>query len=82
MTALPSGFKSFRRFAAPSAAHVRCEMRIRPETAGQSIHADIFFSDESTGRVLCILEDMQGTCSKALNRLAGREIALAVGNAS
>jgi NAD(P)-dependent dehydrogenase (short-subunit alcohol dehydrogenase family) len=83
MTALPSGFKSFRRFApATSATRVLCEMRMRPETAGQTLHADFFFMDEDTGRVLYILDDMQGTCSKALNRLAGREIALAVGNAS
>jgi hypothetical protein len=82
MTALPSGFKRYRRFSGLPAARVRCEMRIRPETAGQTLHADIYFSDQDTGRVLCMLDDMQGTCSKALNRLAGREIALAVGNAS
>uniref|UniRef100_Q02DB0 Beta-ketoacyl synthase n=1 Tax=Solibacter usitatus (strain Ellin6076) TaxID=234267 RepID=Q02DB0_SOLUE len=82
MTALPSGFKSYRRFGSLSTSKIRCEMRIRPETAGPAIHADIYFSDENTGRVLSVLEDMQGTCSKSLNRLAGREIALAVGNAS
>jgi hypothetical protein len=41
------------------------------------IHADIFFLDGPTGNVLGIVEDMQGACSKGLNRLAGREVTLA-----
>jgi NAD(P)-dependent dehydrogenase (short-subunit alcohol dehydrogenase family)/acyl carrier protein len=82
MTALPSGFRSFRRFAAPPASRILCELRIRPETGAQTIHADIFFIDAATGGVVGILEDMQGACSKALNRLAGRALAVAAGNES
>jgi len=67
MTALPSGFLSFRRFAAPAASRIRCELRLRPETGAQTIHADIFFMDAATGGVVGALEDMQGACSKALN---------------
>lgn len=77
MTALPSGFKKYRRFAAPSASRVLCELRIRPNTRAQMIHADIFFLDGSSGNALGIVEDMQGACSKRLNRLAGREATLA-----
>jgi hypothetical protein len=73
MTALPSGFQSYRRFAAPAASRIVCEMRIRPNTGGQTIHADIFFLDAATGGVVSILEDMQGACSKALNRLSDRK---------
>jgi hypothetical protein len=52
-------------------------MRIRPETGGQTIHADIFFLDAATGYVVSILEDMQGACSKALNRLSERKVLVA-----
>ena len=79
MTALPSGFQSFRRFAAPAASRVQCEVRLKPNTGAQTIHADIFFLDAANGAVLGIIEDMQGACSKTLNRLAGREITLAAG---
>jgi Polyketide synthase dehydratase len=79
MTALPSGFWNFRRFASPTPSGVLCELRIRPETGAQTIHADIFFLDAATGSVVGILENMQGACSKPLNRLAGWEAAVAVG---
>ena len=79
MTALPSGFQNYRRFAAPSVSRIVCEMRIKPNTGGQTIHADIFFLDAATGRVVSILEDMQGACSKALNRLSDRKALAAAG---
>jgi hypothetical protein len=82
MTALPSGFRSFHRFAAPAASRILCEVRIRPETGAQTIHADMFFIDAATGAVVGILEDMHGACSKALNRLARRELSVAVGGNS
>ena len=71
ITTLPSCFKSYRRFANPSSQDVRCEVRIRPETGGHAIHADLVFRD-SAGALLGIFEDFEGTCSKALNRLAGK----------
>ncbi len=80
MTALPSGFQTFRRFAASSGPNILCEMRIRPNTGGQTIHADIFFMDAATGQLLSVLEDMQGACSQALNRLAGWNSQVAVGS--
>jgi hypothetical protein len=79
MTALPSGFQSFRRFAATAASRVVCELRLRSNTGAQTIHSDIYFLDAAGGNVLGIVEDMQGACSKTLNRLAGREVAVAAG---
>jgi malonyl CoA-acyl carrier protein transacylase/NAD(P)-dependent dehydrogenase (short-subunit alcohol dehydrogenase family)/acyl carrier protein len=79
MTALPSGFQSFRRFAVPKASRIVCELRLRPNTGAQTIHSDIFFLDAVSGRVVAIVEDMQGACSKTLNRLAGREVTVAAG---
>ncbi len=79
MTALPSGFQSYRRFAAPPASRITCEMRMRPNTGAPTIHADIFFLDAASGHMLGAIEDMHGACSKTLNRLAGREFAAAAG---
>jgi len=80
MTALPSGFQRYRRFASPSGPHVLCELRIRSNTGGQNIHADIFFKDAATHRIVGVLEDMQGACSKALNRLAKGEALVPAGS--
>jgi NAD(P)-dependent dehydrogenase (short-subunit alcohol dehydrogenase family)/acyl carrier protein len=70
MTPLPSRFRALHRFGTPSSPHMTCEVHIRPNTRGQIIHADLYFLD-ADGRLIAILEDMEGTCSKALNRLAG-----------
>ncbi len=70
MTPLPSRFHAYRRFGAPCNSHMSCEVHIKPNTRGHIIHADLYFLD-ADGRLLGILEDMEGTCSKALNRLAG-----------
>jgi acyl transferase domain-containing protein/NAD(P)H-dependent flavin oxidoreductase YrpB (nitropropane dioxygenase family)/NAD(P)-dependent dehydrogenase (short-subunit alcohol dehydrogenase family) len=82
VTALPSGFQIYRRFAAPPQPHVVCEMRFRPSTGRQTIHADIFFLEAASGRTLAIVEDMHGACSKALNRLSGAKVLAAAGNPS
>ncbi len=70
MTPLPSRFRALRRFGTPAGPNMTCEVHIRPNTRGQIIHADLYFLD-ADGRPVAILEDMEGTCSKALNRLAG-----------
>ncbi|MBV9743565.1 MAG: polyketide synthase dehydratase domain-containing protein, partial [Acidobacteriia bacterium] len=82
MTALPSGFEQCRLFGRPSSAGVLCELRLRSNTGHQTIHSDIFFLDAATRRVVAIVEDMQGACSKALNRLAGPKVMVATGNLS
>ncbi len=70
MTTLPSRFRAYRRFGSPEGQSVQCEVKIRPETACQTIHTDIIFRN-ARGDVIGILEDMEGSSSKALNRLVG-----------
>jgi hypothetical protein len=71
MTPLPSRFGCFHRYGDLSAHETRCEVRIRSAAAGSpTIHADLMFRD-SSGKLVGWLEDMEVTCSKALNRLSG-----------
>jgi hypothetical protein len=72
MTTLPSRFRAYRRFGTQPSKHVHCEVRIRPNADGQTIHADIVFVN-TDGRVMGILEDIEGSCTRALNRLVGRD---------
>jgi hypothetical protein len=72
MTTLPSRFRAYRRFGTEPSKHVHCDLRMRPDTGGQTVHADIIFVS-ADGRVIGILEDIEGNCSKALNRLIGRD---------
>jgi hypothetical protein len=44
-------------------------MRIRPDSAGHIVHCYAAFID-SDGQLLGLVEDAEGVCSKALNRLA------------
>jgi NAD(P)-dependent dehydrogenase (short-subunit alcohol dehydrogenase family)/acyl carrier protein len=76
MTTLPSRFQAYRRFNAQSDGEVHCEVHIRPNTGGQIIHADLVFAN-SRGQVMGILEDAEGGCTVALNRLVGRDSASA-----
>jgi acyl transferase domain-containing protein/NAD(P)H-dependent flavin oxidoreductase YrpB (nitropropane dioxygenase family)/NAD(P)-dependent dehydrogenase (short-subunit alcohol dehydrogenase family)/acyl carrier protein len=71
MTTLPSRFKAYRRFGAEPSEQIHCEVRIRPNTGNQTIHADIVFADTG-GKVVGILEDAEGSCTRALNRLMQR----------
>jgi NAD(P)-dependent dehydrogenase (short-subunit alcohol dehydrogenase family) len=70
MTTLPSRFRAYRRFAIEPGKEVHCKVSIRPETGGQTIHADILFLNPGGGTI-GILEDIEGSCTKALNRLVG-----------
>ena len=70
MTALQSGFKRIRLFAASEGQEIMCERRIRPETGARNIHADIYFRTAADGKLIAFLEDMQGACSNTINRLA------------
>jgi acyl transferase domain-containing protein/NAD(P)H-dependent flavin oxidoreductase YrpB (nitropropane dioxygenase family)/NAD(P)-dependent dehydrogenase (short-subunit alcohol dehydrogenase family) len=74
MTTLPSRFRAYQRFDAQPSEQVYCEVRMRPNTGGQIIHADIVFAN-SRGQVIGILEDAEGGCTTALNRLVGRDFA-------
>jgi NAD(P)-dependent dehydrogenase (short-subunit alcohol dehydrogenase family) len=70
MTALPAGFRSYRRWGALSGQTLDCHFRVLPSSGGHALHADVFFVDAS-GRVVGSLEGLEATCSAALNRLAG-----------
>ncbi|HYI92560.1 MAG TPA: polyketide synthase dehydratase domain-containing protein, partial [Bryobacteraceae bacterium] len=71
MTTLPSGFQSLRRYAAPAASEVICELRIRPGTQVPNSLSDLYFLDAHSRRLIAVVEGMQGTSSKSLNRIAG-----------
>jgi NAD(P)-dependent dehydrogenase (short-subunit alcohol dehydrogenase family) len=70
MTPLPSRFTSYRRFGSFADASVRCCLKAHSSAGGQNLLTDIYFLD-GTGQVMAVLEEMEFSCSKALNRLAG-----------
>jgi len=70
MTPLPSRFTSYRRFATVSDSNVRCFLHAKATNAGHTLLTDIIFTDGS-GRILGLLEEMEFSCSRSLNRLAG-----------
>lgn len=70
MTPLPSRFGRYRRFLPPTNGPIRCEVRLRSPVEGHVIRSDLLFFDAG-GALIGWLEDMEVTCSKALNRLAG-----------
>jgi hypothetical protein len=72
VTLLPSGAREFRRFGPirDGSRVLRHELRITPESQAPLSHADHFFHAPD-GRLLATITDMEGTGSKALNRLAG-----------
>lgn len=68
MTPLPASVTCYHRFGPPPTGRVWCEVAVRSEHHNPAIYADLMFYDES-GTPFGWLENMQGTCSKALNRL-------------
>jgi Polyketide synthase dehydratase len=69
MTPLPARMRSYKRFGPLSGQRINCEMRIKPDAAGHIVHCYIaFYGDD--GQLLGLVEDAEGVCSKALNRLA------------
>jgi hypothetical protein len=70
MTALPSSFCCYQRFGSLSGAAFRCHFRVLPSSADHTLLANVFFVG-SDGRLLGLLEGLESTCSKSLNRLVG-----------
>jgi acyl transferase domain-containing protein/NAD(P)H-dependent flavin oxidoreductase YrpB (nitropropane dioxygenase family)/NAD(P)-dependent dehydrogenase (short-subunit alcohol dehydrogenase family) len=69
MTPLPTRLHSYRRFGSLSGGKITCQMRIRPDPSGRIVHCyPAFFGHD--GQLLGLIEDAEGVCSKALNRLA------------
>ncbi|MEW6298391.1 MAG: SDR family NAD(P)-dependent oxidoreductase [Thermodesulfobacteriota bacterium] len=73
MTPLPSVLGTYRRFGVPSGAPIRCHMHAEARAGGTLLLNQFFFS-ELDGRLLGVIENMEGTCSKALNRLGGEAV--------
>ena len=69
MTPLPSRFRSYRRFGSLSEAEVRCHLHVAAKPTDQVFHFNIAFVG-ADGRLVGLLEDIETSCSKALNRLA------------
>ncbi len=70
MTPLPARFRRLRRFAPFNGSPIRCEFRSQARAGGHVLDIQIAFLDEH-GRMLGMLEDMELSCSRELNRLAG-----------
>ena len=68
MTPLPSRFSRYRRYA-PLTGRVRCHVEATATMNGHSIEATLSFYDDD-GRLLGVLEKLEGTGSRELNRLA------------
>jgi acyl transferase domain-containing protein/NAD(P)H-dependent flavin oxidoreductase YrpB (nitropropane dioxygenase family)/NAD(P)-dependent dehydrogenase (short-subunit alcohol dehydrogenase family)/acyl carrier protein len=69
MTPLPARMQSYKRFGALTSHLINCQMRIEPDPAGHIVHTYVaFYGDD--GQLLGLVEDAEGVCSKALNRLA------------
>jgi len=69
MTPLPSRLRTYRRFGPLCGSKIICQMRIIPDTSGHIVHCyPAFFGED--GQLLGLVEDAEGVCSKALNRLA------------
>jgi hypothetical protein len=73
MTPLPARFKSYRRFAPLAGPAIRCEFRASASAGGRVLETQTAFLD-ADGRLLGVLEDMELSCSRELNRLAGQSV--------
>jgi NAD(P)-dependent dehydrogenase (short-subunit alcohol dehydrogenase family) len=72
MTTLPSCFRAYHRFDSQPGNQIHCEVRIRPNTGGHTIHADLVFIN-ADGRVIGVLEDIEGSSTRALNRVVDKD---------
>jgi hypothetical protein len=70
VTLLPARIGAVRPFAPLDGDAISLELHVRPSSRSPLCHADHVLRD-AAGRVLAVLEDVVGTGSEALNRLAG-----------
>jgi hypothetical protein len=70
MTPLPSGFAVYRRFRPSSRFPVHCYLEAKPSAGGHVLSTNIQFLD-ADGHMIASLKEMEFSCTKALNRLAG-----------
>jgi NAD(P)-dependent dehydrogenase (short-subunit alcohol dehydrogenase family) len=70
MTPLPARFKSYRRFGFPPGTPIRCCLQVHSNAGGHMLLTDMSFVNPA-GQVIGLLEGMEFSCNKDLNRLAG-----------
>ena len=70
MTPLPFAIKRYRKFAPFTSGLIHCCVQLENSNKGQLVKADMFFLDDEN-RLLAMLEGVEASCSKSLNRLAG-----------
>jgi hypothetical protein len=68
-TPLPSRFQRYRRFGSLSDSRVLCHMRVLDRSRDPLYYMNVAFVGPD-GRLLGLLEGMEGACSRSLNRLA------------
>lgn len=70
MSSLPSYCRVYTQHAPLAGDRIDCQINIHRGSATSSIHSDIVFRDAS-GAVLGMMQGVESTCSKELNRLTG-----------
>jgi acyl transferase domain-containing protein/NAD(P)H-dependent flavin oxidoreductase YrpB (nitropropane dioxygenase family)/NAD(P)-dependent dehydrogenase (short-subunit alcohol dehydrogenase family) len=70
MTPLPSGFAEYRRFRRLGRFPVHCYLQAKPSAEGHVLSTNIKFLDPD-GHLIASVREMEFSCTKALNRLAG-----------
>jgi hypothetical protein len=70
-TPLPSRFTRYRRFGSLSDTKLRCHMRVLDRSRDPLYYMNVAFIGPD-GRLVGLLEEMEGACSRSLNRLATR----------
>jgi hypothetical protein len=70
MTSLPSYYKAYTKLAPLSGEKIDCQINVLPGSGSNIIHSDIAFFD-AEGNLLGVMEGVESTCSKSLNRLTG-----------
>jgi acyl transferase domain-containing protein/NAD(P)H-dependent flavin oxidoreductase YrpB (nitropropane dioxygenase family) len=70
MTPLPSRFTRYQRFGPLIGSAIQCHLQASTSLDGHNLHANLYFVGPDQ-RLLGVLEDLECSSSKALNRLAG-----------
>jgi hypothetical protein len=69
-TPLPTRFTRLRCYRPIGTGPIRCSLRVLEKSLDPVFYIDIDFIGPD-GRLIWTLRDMEGACSKALNRLGG-----------
>jgi acyl transferase domain-containing protein/NAD(P)H-dependent flavin oxidoreductase YrpB (nitropropane dioxygenase family)/NAD(P)-dependent dehydrogenase (short-subunit alcohol dehydrogenase family) len=71
MTALPSGFRSYRSYGELAGSTILCHFHVQHATEVQIVRADVTFSNPQ-GRLLGMVEGLECHCSRSLNRVTAQ----------